>query len=786
MQHFLQTQASVMLAYLGSSSLPGLAAGALPPLLAAAELPPVVHPQPTAGVNGFNAPADVAVSTPVTSPDELPPDRDALAERLLALVSERTGYPVEMLSLDADLEADLGIDSIKRVEIAGTMLRSVKWPAGSPPDTEQLTASRSLRQVLDQLQKLLDTVGAASPTTEEAGRPFEVALGEALADLERLIPRPVAAPAATSSAGLADGTIVLVDDGAGIGERVTELLQVVPRQVVRLAPEQLENLGQPQAVQRLVDDLRVGHSPLVGLIHLAALRPGTPDVLADTPAWRARLTTDLFSLFLLSQALQPDLERAAASGGAAVLAATGFGGAFATEWPGEPLFAAHGALPGMLKSLAQEWPAVRVKAVDVDPAARSTVAGQIVAELLTADDLVEVGYVGGRRVRIDLLPSATSATASAANPPLDRDAVLLITGGARGITAQAALHLAERYQPTLVLVGRTSLPTGAEAVETAGIDEPRSLKRLIADEQRRAGESPSPASVESTYRRLLREREIRDNLGRLRDTGARVDYRVCDVRDGAAVGALVDDVYAHYGRIDGVIHGAGVIHDQLVRDKRLNTFESVLATKVDGALALATRLRPAGLRFLVFFSSVAARFGNRGQADYAAANEVLNKLAQDLDRRWPGRVVSINWGPWLSGGMISPEVQRQFTYRGIELIPPAAGCRSLDREICSTRKGEAEVVIGARRVPSAAVAVADPPRREFPLLGPDVELVRHADGSGELLHTLDVGRDPYLNDHRLDGRPVLPFAMALELMAEAAGLGWPQLEVTTVSEQRVL
>jgi hypothetical protein len=72
------------------------------------------------------------------------------------------------------------------------------------------------------------------------------------------------------------------------------------------------------------------------------------------------------------------------------------------------------------------------------------------------------------------------------------------------------------------------------------------------------------------------------------------------------------------------------------------------------------------------------------------------------------------------------------------------------------------------------------------LLGPDVELVRHADGSGELLHTLDVGRDPYLNDHRLDGRPVLPFAMALELMAEAAGLGWPQLEVTTVSEQRVL
>ena len=47
---------------------------------------------------------------------------------MLSVVSERTGYPAEMLGLDADMEGDLGIDSIKRVEIAGTFTQTL--PAG--------------------------------------------------------------------------------------------------------------------------------------------------------------------------------------------------------------------------------------------------------------------------------------------------------------------------------------------------------------------------------------------------------------------------------------------------------------------------------------------------------------------------------------------------------------------------------------------------------------------------------------------------------------------------------
>jgi NAD(P)-dependent dehydrogenase (short-subunit alcohol dehydrogenase family) len=143
------------------------------------------------------------------------------------------------------------------------------------------------------------------------------------------------------------------------------------------------------------------------------------------------------------------------------------------------------------------------------------------------------------------------------------------------------------------------------------------------------------------------------------------------------------------------MHGAGVIEDRLLVDKVPESFDRVFDTKVTSAFVLSRTLRPEALKFLVFFSSVAGRCGNRGQSDYAAANEVMNKLAIVLDHQWPGRVVSINWGPWARTGMVSAEAQRQFAARGIPLIEPQAGRRALDSELRYGQKGEVEVILGS-------------------------------------------------------------------------------------------
>jgi NAD(P)-dependent dehydrogenase (short-subunit alcohol dehydrogenase family) len=146
-----------------------------------------------------------------------------------------------------------------------------------------------------------------------------------------------------------------------------------------------------------------------------------------------------------------------------------------------------------------------------------------------------------------------------------------------------------------------------------------------------------------------------------------------------------------YGDPVGLIHGAGLIKDKLIREKSPESFDRVLGTKVEGALNLV-RLVPSGsLQFTALFSSIAGRYGNVGQADYAAANELLNKLAEWLDRRWPGRVVSIIWGPWSGVGMVS-QLEGHLGRRGLGMIAPEIGRTLLVDELRHGRKGEVEVI----------------------------------------------------------------------------------------------
>jgi acyl transferase domain-containing protein/NAD(P)H-dependent flavin oxidoreductase YrpB (nitropropane dioxygenase family) len=829
MQRFLETQKTVMLAYLRQPGASGVEVSPGGP--PARALPGPAGPaEPDGGgretdVAGQPA-ADGAGAEPAQE-QQAPSDgqgaltSEQIADRLLALVSERTGYPVEMLSLDADLEAELSIDSIKRVEIAGTLAQSMPGPEAASLDVEEMTASRTLREVIAVLEKQIGGDGAPDgdasaatthppePTTaKEEGPPFDG--GPPPESIGRFLLEAASVDPVSETAGLAsEGVVVIVDDERGVGEGLAERLARDGHHTVRIVrgdasapgPDVLATpaLGDPEAVAALVEDLSERHGQAKALVYLAALAPPS-----EGEERRTGICPELTELFLLSQALREDLEAAAEAGGAAVIGATGLGGAFAVDGLASEFAPERGAISGFLKTLAQEWPAVRVKAVDLSPAPSAESAEWLLAELTAGDGLVEVGYRDGERTQLKAVPAPLGDRS--ATPPLDNDSVVVVTGGARGITAEAALTLAESYRPILLIVGRTVPEEEEEDPGTAELTEPRDLKRAIMEQRRQAGLEVTPVTIEDEYRSLVRKREIRDNLARLRDTGSRVEYLTCDVRDRAAFGALIDDVYETYGRIDGVIHGAGITEDKLVRDKQPASFERVVSTKAAAAGTLAEALRPDTLRFLVFFSSVSGRFGNRGQADYAAASEALNKLAQALDRRWPARVVSINWGPWQTGGMVSPEVKRQFAERGVELIPAEAGRRMMDEELRLGAKGETEVMIGGARGPEAGDAEEATPARDAPdapaspvaggdgaddaaipaLLAVHGNLARRADGAVELLRSFDPARDVYLTDHRIDGHPVLPFAVAMELMAEVATAGWPALGLAEIREIRLL
>jgi NAD(P)-dependent dehydrogenase (short-subunit alcohol dehydrogenase family) len=118
----------------------------------------------------------------------------------------------------------------------------------------------------------------------------------------------------------------------------------------------------------------------------------------------------------------------------------------------------------------------------------------------------------------------------------------------------------------------------------------------------------------------------------------------------------------------------------------------VFDNKVKSVFLLSRLVRPESLKFLVLFSSIAGWFGNRGQSDYAAANEVLNRMAMYLDARWNNRVVAIDWGPWDQLGMASEQVKKQFRERGVGLIDPDAGRDYLLDELMYGDRSQALIV----------------------------------------------------------------------------------------------
>ncbi|MCO5176897.1 MAG: SDR family NAD(P)-dependent oxidoreductase [Thermomicrobiales bacterium] len=750
--------------------------------------PPVPTPEPVAQAA---APAPV-VAPPAAAARAL--DRDALMAMLLGVVSDRTGYPPDMLGLDADLEADLGIDSIKRVEIAGTMMQSLPIPDGVTPDVEQVTSSKTLNQIADALQAIL------AGGTEEANRgteerlPFEFEPAGARIGRFSVTCFPIE-PADRTGAREVNGVVVLIDDGAEIGHHLATILEAGGIRTARIDTRQVPSPSEGD-VATVLDTVRRQHGPVGALIHLASVAQSDSSDDLDAVSLQHDLDRQLSWLFLATQRFAPDLIESA-SGCNAIMSVVDLGGDFAVGSAAGARSIASGALAGFVKTVPQDFPELRAKAVDVGPCDSRVAAQRIADEFWSIDAHAEVGYRGDERVGLGI---AEHPVDEAAEPfALDRGAVVLITGGARGITAESAAWLAELWQPTLILVGRT--PLESEDPETAAIQDAAALKIALVQRHRAGGENVTPVMVEREVRDLLSRREVQATIDRLRASGSQVEYHACDVRDADAFRALIEDVYRRHGRIDGAIHGAGIIEDKLIRDKQLASFGRVVTTKADSALTLATLLQPESLRFLVFFSSVSGRFGNRGQADYAAASEVLNKLAQHLDRQWAAHVVSINWGPWLKTGMVSDAVRQQFAERGIELIPLPVGCRLLIEELQFGRKGEVEIVIGGASAPVGGVGKSDPmafPQAKSqpessPLIASDLPLIsvnatiESRSNSGVIVgRTFDPTIDRYLLDHQIDGTPIVPFAVALELMAETASLVFPTLPVRAVRDMQLL
>ena len=507
--------------------------------------------------------------------NDVPADRvDPLAApaegMLLEVVAELTGYPIEMLDLDMDLEADLGIDSIKRLEIlAGVQTRLPEMPA---VDSTYVGSLRTLRNIIDYMRTTASPADApqpAQPATVEAPNP-PVAPP---APLDRRVLRSIVLPAVAPGGQviLAAGREVwIVDDGTGLPQALCD---------------QFATQGRTARVVSV--DIATEGNGIVGLAHIGGLIVlALPDPAAD-PVWGEASERRLKHAFALTKRVGPMLREAAAAGGALFVTVSRMDGAFGLT--GGVFDAVQGGLAGLTKTVAREWPALRCKALDVSASwSDSDRIGAAIVSELTADGPIEVGLDGNVRRGLDTVPTAITNGRSR----LGSGDVVVLTGGARGVTAEVACALAAESQPTLVLLGRSPAPE-PEPTWLAGVTGEADMKRALLEHGFAGRGTPTPSDLEVAFRRHVANREVTSTVARIDRAGARAEYRSVDVRDGAAVATAFAEIHDSFGPVTGLIHAAGVLEDRWIEDKTSGPVRARLRYESGG---LATPARSARAR----------------------------------------------------------------------------------------------------------------------------------------------------------------------------------------------
>ena len=763
------------------------------------------------GVSGVGT-----ATTPVAQPASQPAGLDTVSATVLSLVADKTGYPTEMLDLDSDLEADLGVDTVKQAEtfaavraafniptIEGLKLRD--YPTLQSVIEFVYTHRPELRaqQAVGSGVSGVETAAAAAPVTNDqlpiTNQPVVKTIGT-LEDADRM-PRRVPVPSLRPALDLCLPTGIALDEGSrvvvmmdqgGVGKTLTSRLQKQGVTVLALEP----GVATATMIELLQQWLADG--PIQGVYWLAALDAEPALEEMEIATWREMNRVRVKNLFSAMRTVYESV----AGPGRFLVSATRLGGlhGYGATGATAPM---GGAVTGFTKAynieqgLRDEGKGLIVKAVDFDMARKSEPADLLIAETLSDPGVVEVGYYDGLRYTITL--EEQPAADGKPGMVLDEQTVFVVTGAAGGITSAIVSDLAVNSRGIFYLLDLVQAPARDDAHVALFRNDKDALKRTLIDEAKARGEKPTPATVDKQIAGIERSEAALRAIESVEATGGTAHYFSLDLRDADAVQAVVDDVRNHYGKIDVLLHAGGMLIDRTLPNKEPSQFDLVFDIKADGFFSLLKAARGMPIGATVSFSSVAGRFGNNGQSDYSSANDLLCKISSSM-RQWrpETRGIAIDWTAWGSIGMASRgSVPAIMEALGVDMLPPESGVPTIRRELTyGGTRGEILVAgrLGlwtAEKAPNGGLDAdkvnAMLAARQSPLVMAGKVTAARLFGGLEVETMLDPAQQPFLFDHMVDeGVPWLPGVMGTEALAEVASLLAPGASVAAVEKLEIL
>ncbi|MGA3315654.1 MAG: SDR family NAD(P)-dependent oxidoreductase [Candidatus Korobacteraceae bacterium] len=720
---------------------------------------------------------------------------DAIKEKVLDIVAEKTGYPKDMLDLDLDLEADLGIDTVKQAEMFAAIRAAYNIPRDENLKLRDFPTLAHVIQFAHAGQRA--TVSVSVPATPAAKAVTPTRPPVASFDAANLVPRRVPVPnlrpplkvCKPTGVTFARGNrAVIMPDNGGVGQALAQRLETMR------GVEVLWIKDAPDAnalSNRLKDWLAAG--PVQGVYWLSALDNEGNLAGMDLASWRQALWVRAKSLYTTMRVLFDQV----AKPGTFLVSATRLGGQHGYDDAGAvaPL---GGAVVGFTKTYKRERQDAVVKAVDFEPERKpSDIAEILIEETLRDPGAIEIGYKDGQRWTVGL--QEQPAADGQPGLRLDSDTVFLITGAAGSIVSAITADLAAASGGTFYLLDLVPEPDPNNPDLKRFVSDKEGLKRDLFARIQARGERATPALVEKELAALERAQAAKNAIDAVRAAGGTAHYFAVNLTDADGVARIINQVRERSGRIDVLLHAAGIERSHFLPDKDPREFDLVFDVKSDGWFNLLHAIGDMPLGATVAFSSIAGRFGNGGQTDYSSANDLLCKITSSFRTTRPGtRGIAIDWTAWGGIGMATRgSIPKMMELAGIDMLPPEAGIPLIRRELTSggTR---GEVVIGQRMgillnewdatggldTDALAAAAGKRAAAQGPMVGRITGMGIHSGLTMET--TLDPGVQPFLYDHRIDGTPVLPGVMGIEGFAEAALCVHPGWHVEAVEEVNFL
>ncbi len=710
-----------------------------------------------------------------------------VTKKIVTLIAEQTGYTEDMLDPELDLEADLGIDTVKQVETFGKITKAFGLEL---PEDLNLGELNTIQKISEFIQGQLDDAGTsrnipsgqavetqASPeahvgqtkdTPDEKPEQDDQDGIQAFSFGLRKLPEP-----STGSMDFTGQTCLVTMDQHGFAEACARILEKNGGRVIRVGDidtaDLTVDLNDLDAAEAKLSDIRSEYERIHNIFYLHPLNV-VLDPAADSDQAGPAQTTAVKLLFRLCQTLSSDLKASNTR-----VAAVSVQSALARFQKAAParLYPVFSGMSGLLKTLGKEYPETQVKLVEfLDQAAlghMDNAAALFLEEVVSGSRQVEVGLdvsAGtlsrfGIQAKIESLESPESFDASETQFLIRKKDTLLVTGGACGITFEL-LKAVTRPGMKLVILGRSRVEDETEVPVTHAMQDAEIMAALKSKYP-----EARPVELKNKTARLRRILEARLNLGFLRDQGITVDYHAVDVTDQAAVAGTV----SQYPSIDGVIHAAGVELSTMLEKKSLADFSLVFDIKVKGTANLFAALEGNALRYAIGFSSIAARFGNEAQCDYAAGNDLMGAMFAARALAHPDCAHKIfDWTAWSGTGMAAGgTVEKVLKEKGITFLPVSEGIRHFKTQLENPLSRE--ILVAAR--PKADPEAFDRDGILDTFIAPFLDAVvqeenPQPEGRVKFKRLLTAERDLFLADHTRQQVPLFLGATGLETMAEAA------------------